>query len=525
LSEPAGNTVGQEALELVTAADVARVKHWRSAPIIAVMVLALLLRLGGVGFGLPYVYHPDEHFLVDPALAILASHDLNPHWFNYPDLYIYAQTVVLAVARAVLESFGGAPGALQVQGLMYLAGRLATVLTGTAAVYVTYRAGRRLWGELAGISAALVLAVAFAHVQNSQFITVDVPCGFLSAACIWGAVHGYRGGGNRWFVVSGVLAGLAAATKYNAVVALAAPLALWLAGCHGRRECLSWVPVLTVVAAILAFVVVMPWVLLDPVNVWKGVFFEIQHYRTGHEGAEGSDSWLFYLKYLWQLGLTPPLCLLALAGWLASAAKDWRRWLGLSAFPLLFYGMMAAQRVRFERNLMPIMAPVALFGGYGLALALGWYRARTTWTWPVRAAGMLVLAAGIGWPILQAAVYDYQVSAPDTRTVAAAWMETNLPAGATICQEQYGPPLDGSQRFRVTTVWGLYERSLQSYRQDCDYVVASSKLYARYTNNAVAYPQKAAFYAELFSQLPLVREFRGHESTVHDPVIRIYRTR
>lgn len=75
------------------------------------IAIALLLRSWGIGFGLPFTYHPDEHQYVDSALGFFKG-DLNPHRFNNPALYKY---------MLFLE-----------YGLLYLVGRCAGLFRSVA---------------------------------------------------------------------------------------------------------------------------------------------------------------------------------------------------------------------------------------------------------------------------------------------------------------------------------------------------------------------------------------------------------
>lgn len=78
--------------------------------LLGLLLLALLLRLPGLDWGLPYVYHPDEPTHVNIVLEILKTGDLNPHWFKYPSFRIYASLPVaiiyflLGVARGQFSS-------------------------------------------------------------------------------------------------------------------------------------------------------------------------------------------------------------------------------------------------------------------------------------------------------------------------------------------------------------------------------------------------------------------------------------
>src|SRR5207247_11395661 len=57
-------------------------------------LLAAGLRVWGVHWSLPYVIHADESLIVDRAVHIVKTGDLNPHWFVYPALVIYLQAAV-----------------------------------------------------------------------------------------------------------------------------------------------------------------------------------------------------------------------------------------------------------------------------------------------------------------------------------------------------------------------------------------------------------------------------------------------
>src|SRR5437868_11533222 len=76
------------------------------AAMLLLLALAACLRLVGVRWGLPFVYDLDEAYFVLPAYKMLASRDLNPHWFGHPGtttIYTNAIAFGLEGARAVLS--------------------------------------------------------------------------------------------------------------------------------------------------------------------------------------------------------------------------------------------------------------------------------------------------------------------------------------------------------------------------------------------------------------------------------------
>src|SRR6476619_1216374 len=63
--------------------------------VVALLFLfALALRVYGVRGSLPYVGHPDEPKLIDSAIHIVKTGDLNPNLYIWPSLYIYLEALV-----------------------------------------------------------------------------------------------------------------------------------------------------------------------------------------------------------------------------------------------------------------------------------------------------------------------------------------------------------------------------------------------------------------------------------------------
>src|SRR3989338_8596200 len=59
----------------------------------AILAAALLLRVWGINFGLPDLYHADDPIFVNHAMAY-GTGDFNPHFFKIPPLVSYLLFVV-----------------------------------------------------------------------------------------------------------------------------------------------------------------------------------------------------------------------------------------------------------------------------------------------------------------------------------------------------------------------------------------------------------------------------------------------
>src|SRR5689334_13319802 len=76
------------------------------APLAVLLAVAATLRFWGIGFGLPHtITRPDEDATVSIAVGVM-TRSLNPHFFDWPTLFMYG----VAAAFAVYFQFGRLAG-------------------------------------------------------------------------------------------------------------------------------------------------------------------------------------------------------------------------------------------------------------------------------------------------------------------------------------------------------------------------------------------------------------------------------
>ena len=55
--------------------------------ILIVLIIAFVIRLWGINFGLPYIYSPDEPCYTNRTINFFTG-DFNPHWFGHPGSFL-----------------------------------------------------------------------------------------------------------------------------------------------------------------------------------------------------------------------------------------------------------------------------------------------------------------------------------------------------------------------------------------------------------------------------------------------------
>lgn len=400
--------------------------------------LAALLGAWGLGFGLPFDFRPDEEVFVGRAVEMAVNHSLDPLFYVYPPLGLWA----FAAAEWVLGLFS--PGSLGSAdrvdpSLEYLAARLVSVVAFAAATGLVGLAGRAAYGTAAGLLAAAAFAAAPLAVQNAHFARVDLLALCFVTLAIW---LGGRARDGRGWAMAGAAAGLAAGTKYTAgAVFVYLVLLLLLQPDPERVRRLA----LSAAAALLVFILVLAPV-GHPLALLDGIRF------LGGRAAAGYGSLPLGLIYHPTVSLPAALGLGTYAlGLVGAAVALFRRRpvdLALAGYLLASYLVIGFTHEVFFRYVLPLVPAFCLLAG-----GIFWSGIRRR-----REAVALGVAAVFLVPSLASAVTsDRLLDQVDTRVQAARWLDANAPAGSELRVTSYwSEPLYDSSEIATDPLHPLY---------------------------------------------------------------------
>ncbi len=336
-------------------------------------------------------------------------------------------------------------------------GRFLATLLSAGIVAVGALLGRRLAGTAGLVTAGLGLALSPLLVRHAQLIDPDGWVGLFAALAVLRIVAVADRGRVRDYLLAGLWIGLGTAAKYTPVL-----LALSLAAVHLERRRAEggdlrrlglddrrlW---LAAAAAVAAFAIASPYTLLDLGVLRRDLAWQGEHLAKGHFGQVGQGSgWLHYLLRVLPAALGWPLLLAGLAGLVVAARRGPRtRALVWCVLPLLL--VLGALHTRFDRYMIPLLAPLAAAAG----LLWAPVRARL----PQRASrGAAVLAAALLLALPASATVRYlRVQArPSTGVEAAAWLREHVDAAhQAVLTERYGPELAPDLRDALQSGSGL----------------------------------------------------------------------
>lgn len=440
--------------------------HFRTERVfLVILALAALLRLWGIWHGYPYSYYPDEAHFVKRSLSF-GSLDFNPHWFHKPAFYMYLLFFEYGAYFLVGKILGlwntiaqYAISYINNPGPFYLIGRFTTMLFSLGSIWVVYLLGERIFRKNAGLWAAVILTLSYAHVAASQDIKADTPAMFFTILSTFFLLKYVSAPDIRPLILSTTFAALGTATKYYSIVMLLPIIVtIIITNCLQvqtlRAKFLQKSKrIITMLSLFfLVFFLASPYNFIDPLGrkeIYKWIFgffrqaaaaFSAEN-QLASEFVSGEhltfvESLADYFRVLAAPdGMGVTLTLTSIIGFLYLCTKLDKKAVVLSLYPLvfIFLSVFTCPGYAEPRHQLQIYPFLAVAGGYLLVSLNNRI--------PQRNIVYVVFVLLLCQPAHRIVARAITVSKTDSRNIAKSWIEKNIPPGTKLLMDENGPPL------------------------------------------------------------------------------------
>jgi hypothetical protein len=455
--------------------------------LLLIILLAASLRLYGIWWGLPTdqhyhrSFHPDETAKLDVIMGMsLAKLDLNPHWFIKGTMQFYVIGAVLKVASVFdivklkgHQFYVDHPSEL---AKLYVLGRLLTVLVSLLTIFLVFIIGSKLYNRGVGLFAALLLSVLPVDVVNSHYMKTDVPQTFWLLVTVICAIKIWRSKKRIWYVLAGLSAGFATATKYPAglsvfLITIAHLLQIETKVSPGKilRSLFNKKLVLGYSFAVFGFIIGNPYALLSFGEFWQDVhntavgsttLFSTIHldYDFELDGYLRGPMWTYYLSHIMHYGMGLPLQIASITSILFALIKRSRAGVLLLSWVVPYFLLMGSANYAVVRYLTPL-GPFLMILSASMFLSIPRLLTERV---PIRygrivfPALLALLLVGIFlYSLFYSLAYDKVMASQDPRITALDWIKANIPKGSHIgvafCIHWYTPPLD-KEEYRIVPI-------------------------------------------------------------------------
>ena len=503
----------------------------------SILVAALCLHLWGIQRDLPFTSDIDEELFVTPAVAMVATGDLNPHWFGHPgSTVIYPLTAIYRIWNFVayygplLRPDPDVRAAFDANfGEFYLLGRLLAVAYAVLSLPLVYALGRRIFNTRVALIATWLSALSPVAVAHAQMVRTDSAGTFFTMLSLWLCLRVYEHPTLRNQLFAGAAIGLAIATRYFMitlifVLLVVDAIVLWQQEHQANTRKKLW-PLIGVGLLVIAvaFALSTPFFFLDFTAAWQNLRAQDQATHLGADGLSPAVNFFWYLTTAIPSAMTWPQAGCAVIGIILSIRARQILQLVLLAFLVVYVSAISLSNLHWERWIIQILPLCALFAAKGLDELAARLSMRLQSN-AVRRPGLVLTLTALlsAWPLCDVILTDIRASHSSSRVLAREWMVQHLPAGSRIAQEWYTAPLAGTG-FVVLESFSLSEKGkVESYLSEgYRYVVASSAIYGRYFAEPERYSDQIAFYQDLFTRGRLLQQWEP-SLTRGGPVIRIY---
>jgi hypothetical protein len=391
--------------------------------VLAILAIAVVARFWAIDFCLPSTLcRPDEEAVASISTYFF-TRNFNPHFFDWPSFFMYEVSVALIPLFKLGNWLGWYRGEKHFVEMMrldpapvFLTARLLSAAAGVATVWFVYRTARRMRDETTGLIAALFLALAFLHARDSHFGVTDITATMLIAVSFLFTTRFAQAPlyvAPKDLVLAAAFAGLATATKYNAVLII---LPLLFVVVRSPKQIAIALGVM-----MATFFVASPFVIIDYTNSMKALQ-QISDHLTGGHGVSLGRGWWVHLTTSLRYGLGIPLLATGIAGLVVAIYRRPREGVLLAMFPIVYYLTIGAGYTVFARYILPVIPFLCLAG----AIAITEIK-KPVIRWVVA----LAVIAPSAWSTLQ---FDILLARTDSRVMVEDWVKQHYPNGAVIGQ-------------------------------------------------------------------------------------------
>lgn len=414
-------------------------KNW---PIITILFLALMVRVWGIGYGLPDFTIGDEKSIVSGSLKMIELKTLIPAFYPkdfrpmyYPPLIAYIYLIFLLPVLLIQYLFSGFPSLSEFKNYLildqtsiWLTVRAVSALFGAATIFLAYLIGNKLFSKKVGIFSAIFLTLSFFHIQLSHFARHWAAATFFATLVILFSVYLYREPKNRYYLLAGLSLGLAFGASYIAGISLIVfLLAHFLATNDSFLKKL--IDKKFILALVIFIVLALIFIALHPQEFFRILFGEDSTAKQVKTVLGLLGEFFYHFKNLFLF--EPIILFFSLISSIILFFKDRKKLVLLLSMPIFYilslYFLLHSE-VRYTVFIIPLFSILAGFSLNFIFDKLANFN---------KFFGVIFLVLVFIYPLVIAFKYDLLLIKKDTQTLAKEWIEKDISAGASIITDFY----------------------------------------------------------------------------------------
>ncbi len=472
---------------------------------------ALLIRRIGLKFGSPFLTHPDEWTILEPAFTMTLERTLDSGDYQRPDQIMQLLNFFYLNILSLIKTEQDFSVSFRAnEFFFYYSARFLTAIFGSLIPIVAYKIGKQSAVDYS-IPAALLFAFFPVYVLHSHYATPDIPITFFTLVVILFSLKYARGGKSKFLYLAALFAAINTAEKYPGLLSfgIIAFSILWVQNEKYRDQPLNILKFTCIESLkffsiyVLFLYIVAPNLFINYGEVIESIKTEA---RTEHPGSDGlswlGNMWFYVQNFVTYANIVVILLLLVgIAG--IFITKNYSMLFG--SYGLVYWVILSKLALHWERWALPMYTFPLLMAAFGFSFV--WYK------WPSKQILRVVIAAVFGASIIGQAMHSLSLS------IRLSYTNTTV-AAHQYCRD-WGITQENSayEGYTPFSPGANIAMDLSLITGETKYVILSSGAHARFYNEPDRYADEISMYEQIRKDHKLIYKITATEPTSSIPAI------
>lgn len=493
--------------------------------ILIILIISFLPRYFSLYCGLPYSFHPDEHYMIDFTNNFI-NNNWNPVKFN-PRPFIYGPVLmfITAIIGKILLFFNSFLHInLPEQYNILFLGRFVVSITGSLCALFTFKMCRFFCSSLISSLAAILLSLSQLHLIHSSYFTPDVPLTLFSIITIYYCQKILSFSKLHLYLLTAIFSSLAFSTKFTSAILIFPILISHFLSPHKQKNPIKLIlhPYLILLASTF---IILTLIMLNY------MFFPIKNFelflnqlKTNALAARSRDIGCIYQNKLFYYSTSifqafyPYIALIIPFSTTVFFLKLKKLSIPILSFILPFFFIHCIVRNYSSRYILPIIPLIAILIAYSIYFLLYYF-----------SSNKIAKSLLIGLLLIQLMLASfntikatYIMHLPDTHLLASDWINNYIPPEAFVSYEGKYPNVKRKNSKKILDFF--LKKNQITKNKKIDFYVISSESNTSF-QEMMNCSDRTKFYENLELNNILIKTFRFKTLVFSQPEIKIIKNK